>query len=735
MKTYQQFQQERLDESIVGKAAGVVNRAMSGARKIGAGTKNMLAKTTTPSANQPPKPKRPFQADPFGPNKRKPFQPKPKTTPNTPAARSNTAPNIPSASVSNIKAGAKRMMRNPTVRSAVKTGANMVRNVASNIRGKTYEGGGLTKQFTGKSGLGKDIRQGISDTKVTSRKGGLAQSTIGQRLNRVFNKKPNELKARALGQKFRKKFAAQDAAKNQKVGRQRITSDRPDLEGGSSGAKVTTGGNKPPSTPSGAEAKVPATSGGKSKETGKAPVKVSTGTTTQVTPAKVGSQPPRQGRSTDRNIEGDTDKISVGKGGRQQRITGGDDPLPIRQGKVGNRRGRPLGSTNKKPESPGQQTIPGLNKVADGAKKVASNVGNAAKNKAKEVAGDVGNAAKNVASNVGNAAKNKAKEVASNVGNAAKNKAKEVASNVGNAAKNKAKEVATNVTNAAKNKAKQVGKGIKDEVTSGAVELSKKIENKVAAGKKKRDESRSKTRAKVTTNFTKPKPGQEMKAPEKKDKVTVNTSVDTSKQREKQKKNAPKQLAQAVANQSAADAARDAVRDIKKTPSMGKVTDDVRSNLNKTIAKTASTNPKASTQIKGKSDEQLTRTTKSTGDEGKFTNKYTPPSKTESQNIQTQSIKRKVNKANQSGTKKPKGGDAKSGGGNAQQNINPIKKRIVKKTTPKKTNESFSDWREEFLWEVDKKYPEKVKEIKPMSGKNTITINPEDESSKYKRGY
>ena len=47
----------------------------------------------------------------------------------------------------------------------------------------------------------------------------------------------------------------------------------------------------------------------------------------------------------------------------------------------------------------------------------------------------------------------------------------------------------------------------------------------------------------------------------------------------------------------------------------------------------------------------------------------------------------------------------------------------------------YSDWREEFLWEVDKKYPEKMKEIKPMSGKNNITINPEDETSKYKRGY
>jgi len=56
---------------------------------------------------------------------------------------------------------------------------------------------------------------------------------------------------------------------------------------------------------------------------------------------------------------------------------------------------------------------------------------------------------------------------------------------------------------------------------------------------------------------------------------------------------------------------------------------------------------------------------------------------------------------------------------------------IIRKTR----NEEFSHWREEFLWEVDKKYPDKVKEIKPMSGKNTIIINPEDETSKYKRGY
>ena len=51
------------------------------------------------------------------------------------------------------------------------------------------------------------------------------------------------------------------------------------------------------------------------------------------------------------------------------------------------------------------------------------------------------------------------------------------------------------------------------------------------------------------------------------------------------------------------------------------------------------------------------------------------------------------------------------------------------------SNESYSHWREEFIWETEKKYPDKIKEIKPMTGKNTITINPEDETSKYKRGY
>ena len=381
-------------------------------------------------------------------------------------------------------------------------------------------------------------------------------------------------------------------------------------------------------------------------------------------------------RPTDKDEKGDTDKIRIGKGGRQQRITGGDDPLTVKQGKVGNRRGRPPGSRNKKPESPGQLSLlDGESKVKTDSKKkqgegLGSKVGDAVKTGAKKVATATGDAVKAGAQKAGDAVK----------------------SGVQKAGK------------AVKDGAVKVGKGIKDEVVSGAKELSKDIENKVAAGKKKRDETREKTKVKVTTNYTKPKKGEEMKVPEKKDKVTVSTSKDTTKEREKQKKQAPKALAQAVANRAEADAAKDAVSDIKKTPQMGKVTDDVRSQLSKTLAKTES-DPKASTQLKGKSDEELARTTTPSDDEGSFRRGASRTKKTINPNASKTTGKKTVKKK-----------------------LNTNKKK-------EEASESFSHWREEFIWETDKKYPEKVKEIKPMTGKNTITINPEDETSKYKRGY
>lgn len=49
--------------------------------------------------------------------------------------------------------------------------------------------------------------------------------------------------------------------------------------------------------------------------------------------------------------------------------------------------------------------------------------------------------------------------------------------------------------------------------------------------------------------------------------------------------------------------------------------------------------------------------------------------------------------------------------------------------------EEFSCWREQFVWEADKKYPsgEKEKIIDVMKGKNTIEINPTVDDDKYRR--
>ena len=81
----------------------------------------------------------------------------------------------------------------------------------------------------------------------------------------------------------------------------------------------------------------------------------------------------------------------------------------------------------------------------------------------------------------------------------------------------------------------------------------------------------------------------------------------------------------------------------------------------------------------------------------------------------------------------------KSGAMAAAQKKNPIR---IKRGTKEVMQDQYS-WREEFIWETEK-IPSKKKdgrgmhphgEIKPMSGKNNVIINPEDETAKYKRGY
>lgn len=61
------------------------------------------------------------------------------------------------------------------------------------------------------------------------------------------------------------------------------------------------------------------------------------------------------------------------------------------------------------------------------------------------------------------------------------------------------------------------------------------------------------------------------------------------------------------------------------------------------------------------------------------------------------------------------------------------------KKTPKDSDpwkEEFSHWREEFIFEVDDKVPtKKEKTIQPMSGKNTIIINPDSMQEAYKKDH
>ena len=151
-------------------------------------------------------------------------------------------------------------------------------------------------------------------------------------------------------------------------------------------------------------------------------------------------------------------------------------------------------------------------------------------------------------------------------------------------------------------------------------------------------------------------------------------------------------LKRGIQTQAEIDAAADAAKDIKQSGKLGNVTSDVKKELSKTLKQTPG-DPKGSTMIKGTPDEKIIRPTKPTGDEGKFRRpakryrgntfadvkaeidtkeapkikksivppkdggkkgvenilkdvdkKYTPPSKTQSQNIQTNSVKNTAKK-------------------------------------------------------------------------------------------
>ena len=200
-------------------------------------------------------------------------------------------------------------------------------------------------------------------------------------------------------------------------------------------------------------------------------------------------------------------------------------------------------------------------------------------------------------------------------------------------------------------------------------------------------------------------------------KGSTNVRTLARKKREEQSKKRESEglerLASAVKKQAEKDEKNptfQAQKDAEKSTSLrGSNLERNRKELSKMLKLTPSSKQKKSTQIKGISDEDLAR---SGGSKKNIDDLIVKAKKGEAEEQE-----KLVNKEEEKTKKK-----------------RTVKKKRTKKIT-KKTNESFSHWREEFIWETDKKYPEKVKEIKPMTGKNTITINPEDETSKYKRGY
>ena len=250
------------------------------------------------------------------------------------------------------------------------------------------------------------------------------------------------------------------------------------------------------------------------------------------------------------------------------------------------------------------------------------------------------------------------------------------------------------------------------------------------------------------TDTREKKPAGKKRGP-KKGSTNVRTIAKQNREKKQQEAQAKERLASAVKDQEQKDKKNpieQAKQDSKTSTALkGSNLERNRKDLAKMLKLTPSSKQKKSTQIKGISDEDLARSggskkniddlivkakkgeaeeqEKLVKNQEKLQKRFGKPGPLSATRKEIDRLRKKdlVNKMKEKDEEKKK---------------RKIVKKIVKKKEKdeKAKTESFS-WREEFIWETDKKYPEKVKEIKPMTGKNTITINPEDETSKYKRGY
>lgn len=715
MKTYEQFQYERLDESIINRVAGAANRMRQGASKMIGGANKAMSRA--------------------GSTMGKVGRSVASSVPRAANQVQKTTSNVRKEFGQNSRAGrfkAANVLGNRNVRS----GLSALKNVAGNIRGKTYTGGGLTKAFTSGSGIGSEIKQGVQDRKKFERskvvqynkptKDRFGNVTGGK--NASGQKLPNTRTVVQRGRELDKDGNAIERGKRGKGLLNKVTSrlrrniGLSDVKGRvtpDETAKAKVPDKKPEITGPGAIQSEPAKSGSKSKEVGGS-VTTNVGGGTEINPktgkkiikknqpvtTKGGTKITDGGGSRftgDTTIEkGDDGKVKVTQkpGEGQKVVTSGnrqyfarptDDPERLKQttkrppGSIQSRitgdidRSDIVTDVDKKGRkgAPGQAVrMPGTEQQKKNPKRIEKQIKNTTPSRGGEGATEDPSTSPKVTYG-----KNKKPKVTKNTKKANK---------VGKAPASETK-VTTNKT---ETKKQSLGDRVKANVEKGV-----NVDDGQGSYKPVINKAETSNDKKSGSGAGRPQ-------------GTKNTSTQLSLMRSLNKPSAPANSSertkkQVQQQQSANDPRRPGSDDLS----------DGGNTERATTYNPPKTKPNTKPNTKTKT--------------------YKPPSKIESQNIQTKSVINQSRKKNQSGTKKSKGGDAKSGGGNQKENKNPIKKKIVKnvKKNPKKTNESFSHWREEFLWEVDKKYPEKVKEIKPMSGKNTITINPEDESSKYKRGY
>ena len=667
MKTYEQFQYERLDESIINRVAGAANRMRQGASKMIGGANKAMSRA--------------------GSTMGKVSRNVASSVPRAANQVRKTTSNVRKEFGQNSRAGrfkAANVLGNRNVRS----GLSALKNVAGNIRNKTYTGGGLTKAFTSGSGVGSEIKQGVQDRKKFERskvvqynkptKDRFGNVTGGK--NASGQKLPNTRTVVQRGRELDKDGNAIERGKRGKGLLNKVTSrlrrniGLSDVKGRvtpDETAKSKVPDKKPEITGPGAMQSEPAKSGSKSKGTGSVTTNVGGGT--EINP-KTGKKIIKKNQPV--TTKGGT-KITDGGGSRftgDTTIEKGDD------GKV---------KVTQKPGE-GQKVVTSGNRLyfarpTDDPERLKQTTKRPPGSIQSRITGDIDRSdivtdvdKKGVKGKPGQAVKMKGTEQQ-------QKNPKRIEKQIKNTTTSRGGEGAT-----------------EDSSTSPKVTYGKKNKPKVTKNTTKTDKV-GKAPASETTNNTpvinKKETSNDEKSGAGRPQGTKNTSTQLSLMRSLNKPSAPENSSERKKQQQQQ---QQMMNDPRRPGS-----DDLSDGGNP---------------------------------ERGGTKPYKPPSKIESQNIQTQSVVRQSRKKNQSGTKKSKGGDAKSGGGNQEENKNPIKKRIVKRNKnknnkDKQTNESFSHWREEFLWEVDKKYPEKVKEIKPMSGKNTITINPEDESSKYKRGY